>query len=146
MTFDVMMLPALNATLNGIATILLLTGFLLIRRKRIKAHRRVMLTAFCVSILFLMSYVTYHAMRGGMATPFGGVGVVRAVYFATLISHVVLAAVLPVLAIVTIRRALKGRYDRHRAIARWTLPVWLYVSVTGVIIYFMLYQWFPLQG
>ena len=143
MSFDVMMLPAVNATLNGITTLLLLVGFILIKKGNRQAHRKVMLTAFATSVLFLISYVTYHSLRGGMNTPFGGEGGIRTLYFIILFSHIVLAAVVPVLAIITLRRGLAAKYDRHRKIARITLPIWLYVSVTGVLVYFMLYQWFP---
>lgn len=141
--FDVMMLPAVNATLNGIAGVLLVVGFLHIRNGRRSAHRRTMIAAFTTSVLFLISYVTYHALRGGMNTPFGGDGAIRSIYYFILVSHVILAAIVPVLAIITLRRGLASRFDRHRRIARWTLPIWLYVSVTGVIVYFMLYQWYP---
>jgi uncharacterized membrane protein YozB (DUF420 family) len=130
-------LPAVNAALNGTAAALLAVGFVLIRKKKIAAHRAVMLGAFGVSCLFLASYVVYHAQAG--STPYRGQGWIRAVYFAILISHVILAAAIVPLALVTLSRGLKGVYDRHRAIARWTLPVWLYVSVTGVVIYWMLY-------
>ncbi len=143
MNIDVMILPAVNATLNGLATVLLLWGYVLIRQKRWQDHKKVMLAAFTVSVLFLISYVTYHALRGGMSTPFGGDGPIRILYYAMLITHVLLAAIVPVLAILSISRGLAGRFDKHRKIARWTLPIWLYVSVTGVLIYFMLYQWFP---
>lgn len=143
MTFDVMMLPAVNATLNAIATVLLIIGFVHIRNGRREAHRRAMLAAFGTSILFLISYVTYHSLRGGMNTPFGGEGTIRTIYFVILVTHIVLAAIVPVLAIITLRRGLAARFDPHRRIARWTLPIWLYVSVTGVIVYFMLYQWYP---
>ena len=94
-------------------------------------------------MLFLISYVTYHVLRGGMNTPFGGEGMIRTVYFVILVTHIVLAAIVPVLAIITLRRGLAARFDPHRRIARWTLPIWLYVSVTGVLVYFMLYQWYP---
>lgn len=143
MNFDVMMLPAVNATLNGIATVLLVWGYVLIRRKRWEQHKKVMMAAFITSIVFLASYVTYHALRGGMSTPFGGEGAIRTFYYVLLITHVILAAVVPVLAIISINRGLSRRYDKHRRIAKWTFPIWLYVSVTGVLIYFMLYQWFP---
>lgn len=143
MNFDVMMLPAVNATLNGIATLLLVTGFILIKQGNREAHRKVMLAAFATSVLFLISYVTYHSLRGGMNTPFGGEGAVRTIYYIILFSHIALAAVVPVLAIITLRRGLAAKYDRHRKIAKITLPVWLYVSVTGVLVYLMLYQWFP---
>lgn len=143
MTFDVMMLPAVNATLNGIATMLLVAGFILIKRGNRNAHRAAMLSAFATSVLFLVSYVAYHSLRGGMNTPFGGQGGIRTLYFIILFSHIALAAVVPVLAIITLRRGLAAKYDRHRRIARITLPIWLYVSVTGVLVYLMLYQWYP---
>lgn len=143
---DVMMLPRINAILNGIATILLLIGLLLIRRGKWKAHRNVMLAAFGTSVLFLASYLTYHYLQGGVSTPFGGEGAIRGVYFFILFSHIVLAAVVPVLAIITLNRGLRKRYPRHRKIARWTYPIWLYVSVTGVLIYLMLYEWYPAAG
>ncbi len=131
--------PALNATLNGLAAILLTTGYVLIRKRRIDAHRKVMLTAFGVSILFLISYLVYHyQIRGGKHFP--GTGPIRTVYFTILISHTILAAAVPVLAVITLSRALRSRFDRHRKIARWTLPIWLYVSVTGVVVYWMLYR------
>ena len=131
-------LPAVNATLNGIAAILLIIGYVLIRRRRIAQHRAVMLTAFCTSVLFLTSYLVYHAHAGSKHFP--GQGPIRLVYFAVLLSHTVLAATVPFLAIITLSRGLSARYDRHRAIARWTLPIWLYVSITGVVVYFMLYR------
>jgi uncharacterized membrane protein YozB (DUF420 family) len=131
--------PALNATLNGLAAILLTTGYVLIRKRRIDAHRKVMLAAFAVSILFLISYLVYHyQIRGGKHFP--GTGPIRTVYFTILISHTILAAAVPVLAVITLSRALRSRFDRHRKIARWTLPIWLYVSVTGVVVYWMLYR------
>jgi len=136
--FSVSSLPLVNACLNGIATVLLLTGYGFIRRGRIVAHRRTMIAAFATSVLFLVSYVIYHAHAG--SRPFPGQGPVRALYFAILISHVVLAAVIPPLAGVTLWRGLRGRFDRHAAIARWTLPLWLYVSVTGIVVYVMLYR------
>jgi uncharacterized membrane protein YozB (DUF420 family) len=131
-------LPALNATLNAIAAVLLVVGYVLIRRGRWRQHRAVMLTAFCTSVLFLVSYLTYHAHAGSKHFP--GQGSVRVVYFAILLTHTFLAATVPFLALITLSRGLSARYDRHRAIARWTLPIWLYVSVTGVIVYLMLYR------
>ena len=131
-------LPALNATLNAIAGVLLVTGYVLIRRGRIQQHRRVMLAAFSTSALFLVSYVIYHANTG--SRPFAGQGAIRIVYFAILISHVILAAAILPLASITLTQALRERFDRHMRIARWTLPIWLYVSVTGVLVYLMLYQ------
>jgi uncharacterized membrane protein YozB (DUF420 family) len=135
---DVHSLPAVNATLNGTAAILLVTGYTLIRKKRIDAHKRVMLTAFGVSIAFLICYLVYHAQVGSVHYPKSGA--IRIVYYTILISHTILAACVPVLAIITLRRALRGDFVRHRRIARWTLPIWLYVSVTGVVVYLMLYQ------
>ncbi len=145
MNFDVMMLPAVNATLNAIATILLLIGYWQIRTKRTewKSHRATMIAAFSVSVVFLISYLTYHGIRGGVSTPFGGEGAIRIVYYFILITHVILAAIVPVLAIISMKRGLAMRFDKHRKIARWTFPIWLYVSITGVLVYFMLYQWFP---
>jgi uncharacterized membrane protein YozB (DUF420 family) len=131
-------LPALNATLNGIAAILLVVAFVLIKQGKREAHKRVMLAAFTVSILFLVSYLVYHAQVGSVR--YQHTGPIRLVYFTILITHTVLAATVPVLAIVTLRRGLKGAFQRHKSIARWTLPLWLYVSVTGVVVYLMLYQ------
>ncbi len=135
---DVHDLPALNATLNGVSAVLLVWGFTLIRRGRKRAHQRVMLAAFVTSVLFLVSYLVYHAQVGSVR--YQHTGPIRTVYFAILLTHTVLAAAVPPLAIVTLSRALRGRFDRHRAIARWTLPIWLYVSVTGVTVYWMLYR------
>ena len=131
-------LPALNATLNATSAVLLMTGWLFIRRGRWRQHRAVMITAFCTSVLFLISYLTYHAHAG--AKHFTGQGAIRFVYFAILLTHTVLAVVIVPLAIMTLSRGLSARFDRHRSIARWTLPLWMYVSVTGVVVYFMLYQ------
>lgn len=131
-------LPAVNATLNAIAFVLLLCGFVMIKRGRIETHRRFMLAAFATSALFLVSYVTYHANVG--SKPFTGQGAIRYVYFAILITHVILAAIILPMALITLTHALRSRFERHVAIARWTLPIWLYVSVTGVIVYLMLYQ------
>jgi uncharacterized membrane protein YozB (DUF420 family) len=131
-------LPLLNATLNGIATVLLVTGYACIRSGRINAHRAAMIAAFVTSVLFLTSYVIYHSQAG--SRPFTGQGPIRPVYFSILISHVVLAAIIPPLAALTLWRGLRGQYDRHVRIARWTLPLWLYVSVTGIVVYWMLYR------
>ena len=136
--FSVSSLPLVNACLNATATALLLAGYTFIRRGKIMAHRRAMIAAFATSALFLVSYVIYHAHAG--SRPFPGRGPVRAVYFAILISHVVLAAVIPPLAGLTLWRGLRGTFERHAAIARWTFPLWLYVSVTGIVVYVMLYQ------
>jgi len=131
-------LPLLNACLNATSAALLTTGYLFIRRKSVSAHRACMVTALVVSSLFLVSYVTYHSLAG--SRPFGGQGWVRLVYFPLLVSHVVLAAVIVPLALTTLYRALSGNFVQHVRIARWTLPLWLYVSVTGVLVYWMLYH------
>jgi uncharacterized membrane protein YozB (DUF420 family) len=131
-------LPALNATLNAAAAILLLTGYVLIRRRRRLAHRNVMIAALVCSTLFLTSYLVYHVQVGSVRFP--GHGAWRTIYLTILVTHTVLAACVPVLAAITLVRALRQRFDRHRRIARWTLPIWLYVSVTGVVVYWMLYQ------
>ncbi len=131
-------LPALNAVLNGTAAVLLVTAYILIRQGKRDAHRRVMIAAFSVSTLFLISYLTYHFMAG--VVYYQGTGLGRAIYRTILTTHTILAAAVPVLAIITLRRGLKGWFARHRNIARWTLPIWLYVSVTGVVVYLMLYQ------
>ena len=131
-------LPAVNAALNAVSGVLLVVAYVLILNRRIDAHRRVMLAAFTTSSLFLICYVIYHAQVGSVR--FTRQGVVRPLYFAILITHVTLAAAVPPLAIVTLSRGLKARFDRHKAIARWTLPIWLYVSVTGVLVYVLLYQ------
>lgn len=131
-------LPALNAVLNSLSAMLLVSGYVMIRRGNKQQHHRFMIAAFVTSILFLISYLTYHYTAG--TTRFPGTGDIRIVYFVILTTHTILAAIVPVLAIITLARARKGQFDRHRAIARWTLPIWLYVSVTGVVIYFMLYH------
>jgi putative membrane protein len=131
-------LPTLNAILNSVSAILLVTGYFFIRRKNIKAHRASMTGAFGASTLFLISYLTYHYYHG--STKFQGQGAIRAVYFTILITHTILAAAIVPMVFITFSRALKERFDRHRKIARWTLPLWLYVSVTGVVVYLMLYQ------
>jgi len=135
---DVRELPALNAVLNTTSAVLLICGYGLIRRGRKQAHRRVMLAAFAVSILFLTSYLVYHFQVGSVR--FQKAGLVRSAYLVVLFTHTVLAAAVPPLAIMTLARGLRGRFDRHRRIARWTLPIWLYVSVTGVVVYLMLYR------
>ena len=131
-------LPALNATLNATSAVLLVTAWILIKRGRWIAHRNVMLAAVCTSVLFLISYLTYHAQVGSVR--FTKQGPIRLVYFSILLTHTVLAAVIVPMVIVTLWRGLAAKYDRHRRIARWTLPIWLYVSVTGVIVYLMLYR------
>ena len=134
-------LPALNACLNATSAVLLLVGYRFIRLGKRIVHRRFMITALVTSSLFLISYLVYHYHVGSVR--FTGTGWVRGLYFTILISHTVLAAAVPPLAIVTLVRALSKRFDRHRMIARWTLPIWLYVSVTGVAVYVMLYQLYP---
>lgn len=131
-------LPTVNATLNTISAILLTIGYLLIRQRKIEAHKRCMLAAFAVSVLFLISYVFYHANAG--SKPFEQQGWIRPVYFTILISHIILAVVIVPLALRTLYLAWRERFDQHRRIAKITLPIWLYVSVTGVLIYLMLYQ------
>jgi uncharacterized membrane protein YozB (DUF420 family) len=134
-------LPALNATLNATSTVLLSLGFYFVRHRQLTAHKRCMLGAFVTSTLFLASYLTYHFQVLPGSVRFAGTGSLRTLYYAILLTHIVLAAVILPLALVTLSRALKERFDKHRQIARWTLPLWLYVSVTGVVIYWMLYQW-----
>jgi putative membrane protein len=131
-------LPAVNASLNAISGVLLLVAYTFIRQRKIEQHRNVMLAAFTTSSLFLVCYVIYHAQVGSV--PFTRHGFVRPLYFTILITHVTLAASVPPLAIVTLSRGLKARYPQHRKIARWTFPIWLYVSVTGVLVYVLLYQ------
>jgi putative membrane protein len=132
-------LPTVNAVLNTISAGLLTCGWLFIRRRNVAAHRACMLGAFGVSVLFLFSYVVYHAQAGSRA--FAGHGWIRPVYFVLLVSHIVLAAAIVPLALTTIYRGLSAQLERHRRIARWTLPIWLYVSLTGVIVYLLLYHW-----
>jgi uncharacterized membrane protein YozB (DUF420 family) len=131
-------LPAVNATLNGLSGVLLVIGYALIRSRKVELHRKVMIAAFTTSSLFLVCYIVYHAQVGSVR--FVRHGFVRPLYFTILVTHVTLAAVVLPLALVTLSRGLKARYQRHRAIARWTLPIWLYVSVTGVLVYVLLYQ------
>ncbi len=131
-------LPAVNATLNATAAVLLVWGYILIRRRSIAAHRRVMLAAFATSSVFLCCYLIYHYNVGSVRFP--RTGMVRTVYLSILATHTALAATVPPLAIITLSRGLRERFDRHRRIARWALPVWLYVSVTGVVVYWMLYR------
>ncbi len=130
--------PALNAALNASSAVLLSTGYLMIRRGRVLAHKSCMGLAFLSSTVFLISYLIYHAKVGSVA--FRGQGWVRPVYFTLLASHTVLAAAILPLALITLSRALREQFDRHKRIARWTLPLWLYVSVTGVLVYFLLYH------
>jgi uncharacterized membrane protein YozB (DUF420 family) len=131
-------LPALNALLNALSACLLVAGYGFIRKRRIAAHRACMLAALATSIAFFASYGIYHAQVGSV--PFQGQGSVRTLYFSILLTHTVLAATVPILAVITASRGLRGRFPQHQRIARWTLPIWLYVSVTGVTIYWMLYR------
>jgi uncharacterized membrane protein YozB (DUF420 family) len=131
-------LPTLNAILNGTAAVLLVIGFYLIRSRQREAHKRVMIAAFTVSTVFLASYLLHHWHAG--AVYFQGTGTIRTVYLWILGTHTILAATVPFLAIVTLNRGLTARFDRHRTIAKWTLPIWMYVSVTGVVVYWMLYH------
>ena len=138
--------PVINATLNGTSALLLLAGRWFIARQRRQAHRNTMIAAFVTSSIFLASYLTYHILLSSKhleSLHFQGQGWVRPFYFTMLLSHTILSIALLPMVIITLRRGLAARFDRHRAIARWTYPIWLYVSVTGVLIYFMLYQWFP---
>ena len=131
-------LPTLNAALNSLSAVFLLAGFLFIKSRNQSAHRACMLTAFGCSILFLISYVIYHYQVGSV--PFRGQGWIRLVYFAILLTHTILATAVVPLALITLTRALRERFDAHRRVARWTFPIWLYVSVTGVIVHWMLYR------
>src|SRR5262249_6710376 len=138
-------LPGVNAILNSTSAILIFTGYLMIRRKKVAAHRACMLGAFFTSTLFLISYLTYHYTHG--ATPFPvKTGFIRTLYFAILFSHTVLAVVIVPLVLTSLYRGLRGQFDKHMRVARWTFPLWLYVSVTGVIVYLMLYQLYPSHG
>jgi uncharacterized membrane protein YozB (DUF420 family) len=131
-------LPTLNAALNGASALFLATGYAAIRLRRVALHRACMLAAVGTSILFLVSYLVYHARAGSV--PYRGTGLARPLYFAILLSHTILAAAVVPLVIVTVRRALLSRFEAHVRLARWTLPIWLYVSVTGVVVYLMLYR------
>ena len=134
-------LPHLNATLNALSFVLLSSGYYFIRQKRVSAHRNCQLAALTASVLFLISYIVYHLHHG--ATRFPGQGIVRPIYFTILTTHTILAAVIVPFVIITVRRAMRGDFLRHKAIARWTLPMWLYVSITGVVVYLMLYHLYP---
>lgn len=135
--------PPLNASLNALSGIFLLIAYRHIRARRIPQHRRFMLAACTTSVLFLVSYVTYHSLRGGVVTKFMGEGIWRSVYLTILLTHTVLAVVIVPLAILSVWNGLKMRVPQHRRIAKWTFPLWMYVSVTGVLVYFFLYHWFP---
>jgi uncharacterized membrane protein YozB (DUF420 family) len=147
-------IPPINAALNGLATVLIATGFVYIQRAKhqqdparrtalIAKHRACMLTSAVVSALFLVGYLTYHGLRRGLHTPFGGEGAIRTVYFFILWTHIPLAALIAYLVPRTFLFALRGEYLRHRAWAKWTFPIWFYVSITGVLVYFFLYVWWP---
>jgi putative membrane protein len=136
-------LPAVNASLNGLATVFLLLGYVFIKTERKAQHGLMMGAAFVTSCVFLITYVLHKILVKGVHTPFGGDGAIKAVYFVILISHIILAIVIVPLALMSMSRALKQNYEAHRRISRWTWPIWMYVSVTGVLVYFMLYVWFP---
>jgi putative membrane protein len=136
-------IPALNAALNSLSTLFLTAGFFFILRKNIPAHRACMLSAGAVSAIFLIGYVTHKILMRGVHTPFGGEGPIRTVYYTMLISHILLAIAIAYLVPKTFSFALKGQIERHRAWARWTFPIWYYVSITGVLVYFFLYRWWP---
>ncbi len=136
-------LPAWNASLNALSGILLLCGYVNIRGGRIQVHKRFMLSACITSLLFLVSYVTHHVLRHGIVTRFAGTGAVRTFYFTMLTTHTILAVVIVPLAIISVMNGLRMRVPQHRRVARWTFPLWMYVSVTGVLVYFFLYHWYP---
>lgn len=140
-------LPAVNASLNGVSAAFLTAGFVFIRRKNVIAHRNCMISAFCVSVVFLVCYLTYHTYLGVVLhqgpTRFVEPAWFRPIYLAILLTHTVLAAVVAPMILITISRALRERFDKHKRIARWTLPIWMYVSVTGVVVYLLLYRIFP---
>ena len=133
--------PEVNASLNGCSTLLLTAGFILIKNGKRQAHRTMMMSALLVSIVFLISYVTYH-IQTGARTPFNGTGAWRSIYYSMLISHIILAVVIVPLVLRTFYLALTSRLEQHRRWAKWTFPLWYYVSITGVLVYFFLYQWF----
>ena len=135
--------PPLNASLNALSGLLVLIAWIHIRRKNVVMHRRFMLSACATSVLFLICYVTYHTLQGGRMTRFAGSGFWKTFYLWMLGTHTVLAAIILPMVIISVWLGLKGRVAQHRRIARWTFPLWMYVSVTGVLVYFFLYQWFP---
>ena len=139
-------IPALNASLNAVATVLITAGFCCIKARNIPAHHACMRTAVVVSALFLVGYVTHKILVHGVHTPFGGEGPIRTIYYVMLISHITLAMAIVPLVLITLRLALRRNFVRHRKWARWTFPLWLYVSVTGVLVYFFLYVWFPAKA
>ena len=136
-------IPALNAALNGLATLLMTAAFVFIKAGNREAHRKMMLSAGAVSAVFLVGYVTHKILVRGVHTPFGGEGTIRSIYYVMLISHILLAISIAYLVPRTFLLAIKGDFERHKAWARWTFPIWYYVSVTGVLVYFFLYQWWP---
>ncbi len=140
---DPSILPPINATLNGVATVLLTLGFIFIKSGNKKAHKRCMISAFATSVIFLVCYVAHKVLVRGVHTPFGGEGAIRMIYYGMLISHIILAIAIVPMVVVTMSRAFKENFAAHKAIARWTWPVWMYVSITGVLVYFFLYVWFP---
>jgi putative membrane protein len=135
--------PPLNASLNALSGVFLLIAYWHIRAKRITLHKRFMLAACTSSVLFLICYVTYHTLRGGVVTKFAGTGGWKTLYLTILTSHTILAVTILPLAILSVRNGLKMRVPQHRRVAKWTFPLWMYVSVTGVLVYFFLYHWFP---
>jgi putative membrane protein len=136
-------IPAVNAALNSLSTVLLLAGFIFIKSGNREAHRKCMVAAFGTSAVFLIGYVTHKILVRGVHTPFGGEGFIQTVYYVMLITHVVLAMAIVPLVLLTIARARRGDFAAHKRIARWTWPIWMYVSVTGVLVYFFLYRWWP---
>lgn len=144
MSFDD--LPLLNAILNGITTVLLVAGFIAIKQNKAHLHRNLMVTAFCTSSLFLFFYVVHKIYKGGEHTVFAGEGPIRTVYYVILATHIILAIVNLPMILRLIYLAMKQRFRAHRRLARWTYPIWMYVSVTGVLVYLFLYQWFPANG
>lgn len=143
LAMDPAFLPRINAGLNGLALILLVVGLVLVKRKQLAAHRSCMMAAFAVSAVFLVIYLADKVIKRGAHTPFNGEGWVKTAYYVMLFSHILLAVAVPVFAIMLIRHGLKGRIDQHRKLAKIAYPIWLYVSVTGVLIYFVLYEWNP---
>ena len=139
-------IPALNAVLNATATVLMTLGFVFIKQGKREAHRAMMLSAGTVSAVFLVGYVTHKIMMRGIHTPFGGEGVIRTVYYTMLISHIILAIAIAYLVPRTFLFAINRDYETHKKWARFTFPIWYYVSVTGVLVYFFLYQWWPKVG
>lgn len=139
-------IPAFNATLNSLATLLISTGFILIKAGHKTAHRKVMISAMVVSAIFLVGYVSHKVMIRGVHTPFGGEGAIRTIYYTMLISHIILAISIAYLVPRTFLFAIQGNFERHRAWAKWTFPIWFYVSITGVLVYFFLYQWWPVAS